>query len=302
MSDKYAVTAFYKFTALPDLVSVRTAIEGSAKNLDIQGLVVLAQEGVNGTVAATPNNLLQFKTSLETLFGPLVFKDSLTKKSPFRRFKVRLDQEIVALGDATVMPEKSNSTRLTPQEWEEFLNSKHDYFLVDVRNSYETALGKFKGAVDPKTDKFNQFPEYVRGLDIPKDKPVLMYCTGGIRCEKAAVIMEQAGFKNVYQLEGGILRYIEELPNKSFEGECFVFDRRVAVDQDLAPSKRYALCHYCGDPGSLAIECAKCGKGSVICEQCSVQHSPATCSKNCDYHLKRKYDSTSAEHRQEDSI
>lgn len=159
--------------------------------------------------------------------------------------------------------------------------------LLDTRNVYETAIGKFRGAVDPKLQKFSEFSDFVTASDIPKNKKVLMYCTGGIRCEKASLEMQRLGFEDVYQLSGGILKYLEEFPDGPFEGECFVFDHRVAVDKNLRPSKQYKLCPHCGNPGDKSISCRKCGAQAIICDGCANNEYKVSCSKNCAHHLER---------------
>ncbi len=286
------VTAFYKFVRIPNesTSDVMTKIERLADNFQISGLVILANEGVNGTVAGAPLQLESFKAQLPEIVGcdSITFKDSWTHKDPFRRFKVKLRDEIVSLGKPDIFPEKSRNHHLSPAEWNKVL-SEEDVILIDTRNWYETALGVFEGAIDPNIKEFNEFPAYLDNARLPKDKKVLMYCTGGIRCEKALIEMQQRGYDNVYQLEGGILKYLEEFPEGKFKGECFVFDHRVAVDNKLEPSKNFHLCAHCGDPGNIKLACGYCGGESKICAQCSKIASRASCSKNCAYHLTGEY-------------
>ena len=139
----------------------------------------------------------------------------------------------------------------------------------------------FKGAVDPNLKQFDEFPEYVNNCNIPKDKKVMMYCTGGIRCEKACLEMKRQGYQHVYQLKGGILQYIKECPNQKYQGECFVFDHRTAVNQDLAPSEQYRLCPHTGDPGDVTITCRNCGKEGVVHKACVGKEEYETCCKDC---------------------
>lgn len=155
-----------------------------------------------------------------------------------------------------------------------------DTVLLDTRNSYETAIGKFRGAVDPGIEAFHEFPGFIQKAGLPKNKTVMMYCTGGIRCEKALLEMEKQGYEHVYQLEGGILAYLEQFPDKNFEGECFVFDHRVAVDQHLRPSTVYGLCPHCGHAGNVEIRCS-CGTVQKVCSTCYSTASRKTCSKRC---------------------
>jgi UPF0176 protein len=160
--------------------------------------------------------------------------------------------------------------------------------IVDARNDYEYAIGKFKGAIDPSIKTFSEFPEFVKKGELPKDKKVMMYCTGGIRCEKALLEMEKQGYSDVYQLEGGILAYLQQFPEGNFEGECFVFDKRVAVDQHLQPSQTYHICPHCGNPGTLEVNCLACNKQAIVCYGCAKEERHKTCSKNCAYIAEKK--------------
>lgn len=248
--------------------------------------MLIAKEGVNATVAGKTESIDAFKKILTDTFGPMNFKDSPAESQPFRRWKVSIREEIVALGKPDIVPSGKNN-HLPPQEWDKMLHEEGTV-VIDVRNSYETQIGTFKGAIDPKTETFNQFPEFVKNSNIPKDTKVLICCTGGIRCEKAIVEMQQQGYEHVYQLDGGILKYIEEMPNQSFEGECFIFDHRVAVDQNLQPSKRYGMCIHCGNPGDIKGNCTLCNKHTTVCTQCVAKGKQKVCSKNCNYHLQKK--------------
>jgi UPF0176 protein len=209
-----------------------------------------------------------------------VFQDSKAGAQVFKRWSVQMRSEIVNLQLPDAKP--AQDTHLTPEEWHAML--QEDVMVLDTRNTYETNVGTFKNAVDPKLKNFQEFPEYVRSAGIPKQKKVLMYCTGGIRCEKAIHAMRAQGYEHVYQLEGGILAYLKQFPNAAFEGECFVFDHRVAVDQELKPSARYALCPHCGDPGDKTVACVHCTKSCVICTTCAAHEERQTCSKNCRHH------------------
>lgn len=283
---QFTVTTFYLFTPISaeSLAEVRTQILNKGQELNIRGLLLIAAEGLNGTIAGTPESIGVFKNLLTEKFGPMNFKDSPAESQPFRRWKVSIREEIVALGKPDIVPNGKNN-HLSPQEWDKMLHEE-DAVVIDVRNSYETKIGTFKGAIDPKTEKFNEFPQFVKNSGIPKDKKVLICCTGGIRCEKAIVEMQQQGYEHVYQLDGGILKYIEEMPNQSFEGECFIFDHRVAVDQNLQPSKKYSMCVHCGNPGDMKGDCVKCHAHSTICNGCKAKGKLQVCSKNCNHHLQ----------------
>jgi UPF0176 protein len=170
---------------------------------------------------------------------------------------------------------------------------RDDIVVVDARNSYEYNIGKFKNAVDCGTYRFSEFEAFAEQANLPKDKPVLMYCTGGIRCEKASLAMQEKGFNEVYQLDGGILAYLEQFPNGLFEGECFVFDKRTAVDQQLQPTNVYDTCPHCGMPGSESVLCKACNSEQKICSDCSKLAHCHTCSKHCAHIVKIRYSTSS---------
>lgn len=288
MKNTCAITAFYKFFRMEeaDVQRVRDALDAKGMELDMRGLTLIAPEGVNGTVAGSKEAIQAYKELLEELCGEMIFKDSSAEQQPFKRWFVKIRKEIVGLGKTDVYPETTKNCHLTPTEWNEVLDNE-DVVLIDTRNDYEVEIGTFKNAVDPKLKQFSEFPEYVKKSGIPKDKKVLMFCTGGIRCEKALIEMKNQGYEHVYQLEGGILKYLEECPHDKFEGECFVFDHRTSVNQELDPSEVYHICPHCGDPGKEQITCDRCEADAVICERCKKKEYLNTCSKNCAHCLQR---------------
>lgn len=290
----FKIAAYYHFIHIPTelLVVRKQELEAKAAALpSLRGLSLLAEEGYNATVSGVPEELDEFVSFTNTLLGienPDI-KYSFAEFHPFRRFKVDLRKEIITLandGEERLVPEDKRF-HLSPEEWHRVL-SEEDVLLIDTRNDYETKVGKFAGALDPSIKKFTEFPEYLRGAALPKDRKVLIYCTGGVRCEKAILEMHKQGFEEVYQLDGGILRYLERFPEGHFEGECFVFDHRVAVDQHLQPSRRFSLCPHCGDPAQELITCQYCGGERKICSRCRGEHGVDSCSKNCLHHIKRK--------------
>jgi len=297
MKEAFLITTFYKFQVIPEfaLEPLRERLLVEGKRLDICGLLLIGKEGCNATIAGKEAALNEYKEFLmaQPEIGSLEWKDSKSISKPFRRFKIDIRKEIVTIKDQAVIPEKPKNNHLSPKEWQEVLDSNEKVFMVDTRNFYETEVGMFRGAVDLKLRKFSDFPEKMRSLDVPKESKVLMYCTGGIRCEKAIVDLQRAGYSNVFQLEGGILKYLEEFPNKDFEGECFVFDHRVSVDQNLNPSSVYTFCPHCGNPAKTDINCALCEKSAVVCDLCLQNEDLRTCSKNCAHHYRRKSDSVS---------
>ncbi|OGJ65045.1 hypothetical protein A3F36_01170 [Candidatus Peribacteria bacterium RIFCSPHIGHO2_12_FULL_55_11] len=287
MSNSVYITAGYTFFPLEEqqLPALRRELLAFGQSHEMRGLTLLATEGINGTVCGSSAAITAWKKLLTEHFGPITFKDSSAEKPVFRRWSVKIKPEIVAIKRDSVKP-AGRHRHLTPQEWNAKLEKK-DITVIDARNHFEVELGRFRGAVDPMTTHFSEFPEYVATSNIPKDKEILLYCTGGIRCEKAIIAMEEQGYKNVFQLEGGILAYLEQCPEGSFEGECFVFDKRVAVDQHLQPSQTYGICPHCGDPGTLKIACERCAKPAIVCTGCNEKECGRTCSKNCAYIQER---------------
>lgn len=285
---KHYILSFYKFTNIESasVEPLKMQIEDLAKRHDISGLLIMGVEGVNSTVSATSSEKLNaFMLALQTIpqIGSLETKASTSDRPPFRRFKVAVRDEIVTLGNPALVPHGQHH-HLSPEEWEKALH-EDDVVVIDTRNWYETEVGKFKNAVDLHIEEFGEFPAAIEKLALKKDQKVLMYCTGGIRCEKAILEMNRQGYENVYQLQGGILKYLEEKPNQSWEGECFVFDHRVAVDQNLQPSKKYGLCPHCGQPSEIKMSCIRCDADATPCPKClSEAEHYKTCSKNCAHH------------------
>ncbi len=288
MAAPWHIVTFYKFLpiAKADLEALRDTWKNEGEKLGICGLFLMAEEGVNTTLAGEKKNVEVFIALVEQTTGTLILKESEAEKKPFRRWKVSIREEIVAIGNPSMHPIGTENTHISPAEWDAMLEQE-DVVVIDARNTYETDIGMFKNAIDPKTNTFLEFPEAVKQLNIPKDKKIMMYCTGEIRCEKASMEMKRQGYEHVYQLQGGILGYLNERPDSYFQGECFVFDHRVAVDQHLKPSSQYGLCVFCGDPGDVHEQCSHCEKNSVRCKECAKTHS-AACSKRCISDMRTK--------------
>lgn len=289
---EYFVSTFYKFKALSAPSQVQIDLEEQARLLGITGLIIIGSEGFNATIAcASKIGFDEFKAFVRNYFTEpeLFFKDSISKIRPFRRFKVKIRPEIVTLATPELVPGAERNHHLSPREWNEVLKNEGDVLVIDTRNWYETKIGTFTNAINPGIDKFTEFPAFVEKHEIAKDKKMLIFCTGGIRCEKGILELQRQGFENVFQLEGGILNYLAQFPNEEFKGECFVFDQRVALTQDLKPTNRYSLCPHCGQPSEIKISCACCGDEMLICDSCiGLQWKKDTCSKDCSYRLRMK--------------
>jgi len=285
----FHVVALYKFIRIDPVrvTALRNEICAFCEKQEICGLFLIGPEGCNATMAgASPaiEALLAFLQSLPEL-GPLTAKHSYCEFQPFHQLKVETRKEIVTLKRLDLFPEATQNNHLSPEEWHRIVTSGEDVLLLDTRNTYETEIGKFRGAVNPQIEQFSEFPDFVRNEGIPTEKKILMYCTGGIRCEKALLLMREAGYNNGFQLDGGILNYLEQYPEGEYEGECFVFDQRVAVDKRLRPSQQYRLCPHCGNPGKEPILCANCGGEGIVCSRCVTLPQCQACSKNCAHHI-----------------
>ena len=237
----YKVAAFYQFAPLPDFRDLREPLRALCRDLELRGSVLLAHEGINGTLAGSPEAIDQFVAALRhgDLFGgrldQLELKFSSAATMPFGRLKVRLKKEIVTFGDATADPTRQVGAYVEPKDWNELIAAPGTV-LIDTRNAFEVAIGTFQGAIDPAIASFGQFKEFAaRHLDPKRDRKIAMFCTGGIRCEKASSYLLSKGFAEVYHLKGGILNYLEHVAESEsrWRGECFVFDDRVALGHGL---------------------------------------------------------------------
>ncbi|MFN7662874.1 MAG: sulfurtransferase [Alphaproteobacteria bacterium] len=240
----------YKFVALDDLDTLRRRLKEKCLKLGLKGTILLSPEGINLMLAGSRPSIDSIMSYFEAdpLFQNLPIKESISDRQPFNRMLVRLKKEAIAFGINDIQPQTYTSPHLKPAILKEWLESGKEVVLLDTRNEYEIKLGTFKNAINPHIDTFREFPEAVKKLDPSlKDKPVVTFCTGGIRCEKAAPYLEKEGFKEVYQIDGGILKYFEECGGAFWEGDCFVFDHRVAVNPNLCPTDA-RLCFRCRSP------------------------------------------------------
>jgi len=278
------VAAFYGFTALDaaTLPALQMELRQLAQVAQLRGTVLLAEEGVNGTVSGPEPGVQRLLARLRQLPGleRLEAKLSLAPQQAFHRLKVRLKREIVTMGCPTVKPAQQVGTYVPPRQWDALIRDP-DTLVVDTRNAYEVAVGSFEGAIDPGTESFREFPAWVEQTLRPlvaerRPKAIAMFCTGGIRCEKSTAYLLQQGFEGVHHLQGGILRYLEEVPEagSSWRGECYVFDQRVSVNHRLEPGS-YRLCHACGLPVSAADRGHSAYREGVSCPHCLHRFSDA---------------------------
>jgi UPF0176 protein len=240
----------YCFAPLSDLKFLREELAESCRDWGLKGTILLSPEGINLFVAGEESSVDRLLDRLRAIGGleGLKPKRSWSEDQPFNRMLVRLKKEIISFGVETVRPAEYTSPKIAPKELKRWLDEGKPVTLLDTRNDYEVKLGTFRGAVDPEIKTFRAFPEAVRKLPEDwKEQPIVMFCTGGIRCEKAGPFMEQEGFREIYQLDGGILKYFEECGGDHFEGDCFVFDQRVGVDPALRETS-HAVCYACLAP------------------------------------------------------
>jgi UPF0176 protein len=269
--NQYVVAALYKFVELPDYEALSVPLKAECDHLGIKGTLLLAAEGINGTVSGSREGIDALLAYLkqDARFAELEHKESLYDEQPFYRMKVKLKKEIVTMGVEGIDPKQIVGTYVKPQDWNALI-SDPEVLVVDTRNYYEYAIGSFERALDPETETFREFPDYVKdNLNPAQHKKVAMFCTGGIRCEKATAYMKEQGFDEVYHLEGGILKYLEEVPASEslWRGECFVFDNRVAVNHNLERGS-FDQCHGCRHPITEAEMASELYLKGVCCPRC----------------------------------
>jgi UPF0176 protein len=282
------VAALYQFTPLPHFQILQQPLKDLCKREGVKGILLLADEGINGTVAGSRSAIDCLLIFLKEHFHGLEYKESWADQMPFHRMKVKLKKEIVTLGIPEANPTERVGAYVAPQDWNALI-SDPDVLLIDVRNDYEIKIGTFQGALNPKTKTFKEFPEFVKSLDKKKHRRIAMCCTGGIRCEKASSYMLSQGFEQVSHLKGGILKYIETTPpeNSLWNGECFVFDGRVAVGHNLELGEA-KICHGCRIPLTpTELESSLYERG-VSCPHCYDHVSPD--KKKAARHRQRQED------------
>lgn len=265
------VSALYKFVTLEDFAALKKPLLTLMEAQQVRGTLLLAKEGINGTIAGDRNGIDAVLAWLraDARLADIETKESYEQSMPFYRSKVKLKKEIVTMGIEGIDPKKSVGTYVKPQDWNALI-SDPEVVLIDTRNNYEVQIGAFKGAINPDTDTFREFPDYVKTqLDPNKHKKVAMYCTGGIRCEKSTAFLKEQGFDEVYHLQGGVLKYLEEIPVEQslWEGECFVFDNRVAVNHDMEKGQ-YDQCYACRYPITEADKNSEQYQAGISCPHC----------------------------------
>jgi len=272
------VCAMYKFVTLDNYQQLKKPLLNFMQSHAIRGTLLLAHEGINGTVASSRNNIDALLSYLQqdNRLAEISYKESFTQEMPFLRTRVKLKKEIVTMGVEGIDPKHIVGTYVKPKDWNKLI-SDPDVLLIDTRNDYEVQVGTFKNAINPKTESFRDFPNYVKQhIDPAKHKKVAMYCTGGIRCEKSTAYLKEQGFDEVYHLEGGILKYLEEVPAKEtlWQGECFVFDERITVNHQLKKG-HYDQCNACRLPITEQDKQSEHYVHGVSCPHCFEKTSKA---------------------------
>ena len=270
----HKIVALYKFCKIEDPIYFQKFIKSELSSLNILGTIIIGEEGINGTISGNESSLNKAVTALKSinLFQDLDLKESYSAKKPFLRLKIKIKEEIVSMGLKDIDPTIQAGQYIVPEEWNNLINDKNTV-LIDTRNNYEYSIGSFENSINPETNNFKEFPNWVdkQGFNESdkKSKNFAMFCTGGIRCEKASSYMKNQGFKNVFHLKGGILKYLENIDTKDskWKGECFVFDDRVSVKHDLSEGE-YDLCHGCRTPITEQDKLSPNYVKGVSCEHC----------------------------------
>ena len=274
---KIYIYTFYRFKDLKNIKSLKNTLNKSSKNKFILGTVLIASEGINGTISGAKKDLDLFIKDIKRYINirKLSLKVSSNQFIPFYRLKIRLKKEIVTIGVNNIKPKNITGKHIVPKHWDKIIKND-DYLIIDTRNEYEINIGSFKNSVNPKTKSFRDFPNFINKSKINKKQPIAMFCTGGIRCEKASSYLLVNGYKNVLQLDGGILNYLEykkNKRNKTWNGECFVFDNRVSINSDLKKGS-YDQCYGCRHPINKKEMSSKFFKKGVHCPKCVKKRSP----------------------------
>ncbi len=286
---KVIVSSFYKYVKIKAPVRFKEKNQEFCKISKLKGKVLIAKEGINGSISGTKEQISRYEKYLlkNDLFNDVKFKHSISDEHPFKKMIIRVKKEIVT-SDLKVNLKKKGKY-ISPIELNNIIDNKEDVIILDARNNYESKIGKFKNAITPNIETFREFKKLKKSLLKYKDKKIITYCTGGVRCEKASAFLKEIGFKNVFQLEGGILDYINKFPDKYFEGRCFVFDSRMSIPVSKK-SKEISICELCHMPCSSYINCSnqKCDKLFISCKECS-KKLKKTCSYLCLRKINKKF-------------
>lgn len=296
---KYEVILYYNFEPIADPGTFCENHKKELKSLGLKGRVYIGSEGINGTLGGTPEQIEKYKQYLRSIkgFEDTEFKTDENDTIPFAKLVCKVREELVAIHMDGLNPENGGNY-LEPEEWRKVMENEDDYVMIDVRNNYESKVGHFDGAITPDLDNFYEFPQWLDATEkeIPKEKKVLMYCTGGIRCEKFSVLMKEKGWKDVNQLHGGILKYAKEEGGKHFKGKCFVFDDRLVVPVNKDSLQPIARCEITGKPADSYINCAnmECNK-LFVCSEEGAKMMDGCCSEECKQsEYKRPFDAENA--------
>jgi UPF0176 protein len=282
--NQYKVISFYKYVNIEDPETLMKEHLNWCVENGLKGKVYLAKEGISGSIFGNDESTSKYKNHLKSykIFEDVWFKETVTDNIAFSKMHVRVKEEIVNSGLPSTKLEHT-APRITPEQLLKFYDDKKDFIIVDARNWYESKIGKFKNAITPQITHFREWPKVVESLSAYKDKTIVTYCTGGIRCEKASAYLREQGFKDVYQIDGGILNYILQFPDTYWEGGMFVFDDRRVFEPNTKDELKYtADCHFCGKPTAYHINCHNidCDKIIVCCHDCKVEKEYC-CSDEC---------------------
>ncbi len=292
MSYPFRVILYYNFSPIADPQEWVDGHREFCRRLGLKGRVYISEEGINGTLAGIPDRIEAYKKELRSRegFRDTEFKEDPCDVVPFARLSVKRRPEIVTLRvDEKLDPNTDGGTRLRPGEWRRVMESGEEYVMIDVRNNYESRIGHFDGALTPDVENFYDFPKWLDSAGIDKDKKVLMYCTGGIRCEKFSVLMKRKGYRDVNQLHGGILNYAREEGGRHFRGKCFVFDDRLVVPVNPDDEEPVSHCEITGEPCDMYINCAnmECNR-LFICSEEGARQMEGCCSEECRQNPRKR--------------
>ena len=288
----YSVLLYYKFTPISGLETFRKLHQRTCEALGLKGRIFIASEGINGTVSGLKEATEKYKAFIESHLGPMEWKEDDCDFIPFAKLKTKVRKSLVNMGEADgVDVVKYQGKYLGPEEWKKALEGDEEYLLLDIRNKYEGDIGKFDGAIVPDLTNFHEFPKLAKELDAHKEKKILMYCTGGIRCVKFSAYLVKEGFKDVNQLHGGIVTYGKQVGSAHWKGSCFVFDDRLSVPigGDVQPISQ---CKHCGKPESRPINCSDmdCNALFVCCDDCAHSTESTCCVEHKTAKNKRPFD------------